>query len=72
MVDDFTNANAPRSVLSFSEESLSSGEELSANEMGLPDTVPDYKNPPIIPGTATSGDGYAYLLDGLDGGNFGL
>lgn len=66
-LNDFTNNSAPpQSVLSFSEESLSSGEDLAASDLGLPGIHHDYK-PHGIPGTAASADGYGYLLDGFEG-----
>lgn len=67
---DFANTAPDQSVLSFSEESLSSGEELSPNDLGFPGTNRDYKLP-ILPGNVSSNDGYGYLLDSLDG-TFGL
>ena len=67
-MSDFTSGIAPpQSVLSFSEDSLSSGEEMSASELGLsrPGQL-DYRHTLL---GATSND--QYLLDGLDA-NFGL
>lgn len=62
---DFTSAPAARSVLSFSEESLSSGEDLSTSDLGL--GRQDYTH--LIPGSVSSGENY--LLEGLDAA-FGL
>lgn len=62
-MSDLTNTAAPaQSVLSFSEESLSSGDDMAASDLsGL---CHDYK---IAPSNATvSNDGYGYLLDGFD------
>jgi len=67
---DFTNNAGPNSVLSFSEDSLSSGDDLSGSDLLLPAASHhDYK-----PGLMTanlSNDGYDYLLSGLDSA-FGL
>lgn len=52
-----------QSVLSFSEESLSSSEDLSASELGVGSGKLDYQNA-LLPGL---GDGADYLLDGFDG-----
>lgn len=65
---DLNNDKAPaQSVLSFSEESLSSGDDLSASDLLLP---VDYKNQ-ILAGNVHSQQGYDYLLNGLDSA-FGL
>ncbi len=64
-MNDFTSAPAARSVLSFSEESLSSGEDLSTSDLGL--GRQDYSH--LIPGSVSSNDGF--LLEGLDA-TFGL
>jgi hypothetical protein len=65
-INDFTShSGAARSVLSFSEESLSSGEDLSNSELGLGGRH-EYIH--LLPGS-TSSEGY--LLDGLDA-TFGL
>jgi len=62
---EFANAPGPaRSVLSFSEESLSSGEELSESGLGL--SRSDYSNNGLM-----LNNGENYLVDGLDG-TFGL
>lgn len=67
-MNDFTSApGAARSVLSFSEESLSSGEDLSASDLGLGGRPQDYVQG-LLPGSGAS-DGY--LLEGLDA-TFGL
>jgi hypothetical protein len=67
---DFTPAaGGPRSVLSFSEESLSSGEDLSTSDLGLAGArVGDYGSS-LLPGSVGSAE--SYLLDGLEG-TFGL
>lgn len=67
-MSDFTSGIAPpQSVLSFSEDSLSSGEEMSASELSLPGPGQlDYRH--TLFGT-TSND--QYILDGLDA-TFGL
>ncbi|KAF4637569.1 hypothetical protein G7Y89_g513 [Cudoniella acicularis] len=63
-MNDFTNnPQAARSVLSFSEESLSSGEDLSASELGGMGRQHDYRHS-LMTGSV-NGDGY--LLDNLDG-----
>lgn len=62
-MNDFTNTGPAQSVLSFSDESLSSGEDLSTSDLGLGGRQ-DYRNP-LMSGSDN------YLLDGLDG-NFGL
>jgi hypothetical protein len=68
-MNDFTNApGAARSVLSISEESLSSGEDLSTSELGLAGMPHDFRHSMLSSGTS-NGDGY--LFDGLDG-TFGL
>jgi hypothetical protein len=64
-MNEFTSAPAARSVLSFSEESLSSGEDLSTSDLGL--GRQDYGH--FIPGSLSSSD--SYLLEGLDA-TFGL
>ena len=69
-IGDFTTGTAPpQSVLSFSEDSLSSGgEEMSASELGLPAPGPlDFRHT-LLSGSASSEQ---YLLDGLDA-TFGL
>lgn len=67
-LDEFTsNAAPPQSVLSFSEESLSSGEELTNSDLGLPGTHHDYTRPGL-PGAGSSSDIYGYILDGFEGG----
>jgi len=68
-MNDLGNApGAARSVLSFSEESLSSGEDLSASELGLGGgRQHDYGH--AMMGSGNAGDGY--LLEGLDAA-FGL
>jgi hypothetical protein len=67
---DFANATTTQSVLSLSDESLSSGEEVSTAEQGLSDAQFDYKDH-FLSEAALSGDAYRLLYDGLDG-NFGL
>lgn len=64
--DYTTNSAAPQSVLSFSEESLSSGEDLTASDLGLSGIHQDYK-PQDLSGTVSSADGYGYLLDNFEG-----
>lgn len=67
-MNDLTGGTGPaHSVLSFSEESLSSGEDLSTSDLGSGSGF-DYTHA-LLPGSRTSRD--AYLLDGLDA-NFGL
>ncbi len=65
-MNDFTTT-APQSVLSFSEESLSSGEDLSTSDLGLGGRQQDYRQ--LLQPGSTAVDGY--LLDGVDG-NFRL
>jgi len=66
-MNDFSSApGAARSVLSFSEESLSSGEDLSASDLGLGGRPLDYRQV-LLPGSGSDG----YLLEGLDA-TFGL
>jgi hypothetical protein len=68
-MNDFSGApGAARSVLSFSEESLSSGEDLSASELSMGGRQQDYRHT-LLPGSVSSGE--SYLLDNLDG-TFGL
>lgn len=67
---DFTNnaAGPANSVLSFSEESLSSGDDLSASDL----IQHDYNKPALVAGNNnSSNDPYDYLINGLDNG-FGL
>ena len=65
---DFTSGIAPpQSVLSFSEDSLSSGEEMSASELGFSGNQLDYQ-PNLLSGNTSNEQ---YLLDGLDA-TFGL
>ncbi|CAG8982602.1 hypothetical protein HYALB_00008094 [Hymenoscyphus albidus] len=67
-MNDFSSGPGPaRSVLSFSEESLSS-EDLSASELGLGRHL-EYSHQGLIAHSVSSRDGY--LVDHLDGG-FGL
>jgi hypothetical protein len=67
-MNDFTShSGAARSVLSFSEESLSSGEDLSNSELGLGGRQHEYRHS-LLPGSTSS---EKYLLDGLDA-TFGL
>jgi hypothetical protein len=67
-IGDFGNPAPPQSVLSMSDESLSSGEEVAPSELGLSVGSIEYRNSMI----ATScGSGENYLLDGLDNG-FGI
>jgi hypothetical protein len=69
-MNDFGNGpGAARSVLSFSEESLSSGEELSASELGLGGGGRQHDYGRAMMGSGSVGDGY--LLEGLDAA-FGL
>lgn len=66
-MNDFgTGPGGARSVLSFSEESLSSGEDLSANDLGMGGRPLDYRQA-LLPGTGSD----SYLLEGLDA-TFGL
>jgi len=66
-MNDYT-ATAPRSVLSISEESLSSGEDLSTSDLGLVGGQQDFRQ--TLHSSATAG-GDVFLLEGLEG-NFGL
>jgi hypothetical protein len=67
-MNDFGSApGGARSVLSFSEESLSSGEDLSASDLGLGGGSQDYRQA-LLP---ASGPSDGYLLEGLDA-TFGL
>ncbi|KAG9236230.1 fungal-specific transcription factor domain-containing protein [Amylocarpus encephaloides] len=69
-MNDFSSTAGPaRSVLSFSEESLSSGEDLSASDLGLGRQSDYLSHHALMSASVGSGDGY--LLDNLDGG-FGL
>jgi len=66
-MNDFGSApGAARSVLSFSEESLSSGEDLSTSDLGLGGRPLDYRQA-LLPGSGSD----SYLLEGLDA-TFGL
>jgi hypothetical protein len=60
-----------QSVLSLSDESLSSGEEMASSEMGLSVSSLDYTNTLVPPGTAARATPDGFPLDGLDDG-FGL
>jgi len=61
--ENFTNAAPPpTSVLSFSDESLSSGDDLSASDLGLASL--DHK--PALVAVNICNDSYDYLLEGLD------
>ncbi|TVY82332.1 Transcriptional activator protein acu-15 [Lachnellula suecica] len=63
-MNDFANGTtAARSVLSFSEESLSSSEDLSASEFSMGGRQQDFRHTAMLPGEN-------YMLDQLDG--FGL
>lgn len=69
-VSDFPHTTGPaQSVLSFSDESLSSGEEMSTSDLGLGTRAYDELRNSLLAATAGVNDGY--FLDGLDG-NFGL
>jgi len=63
-LDFMNNAPPPTSVLSFSDESLSSGDDLSASDLSL-SARQDYK-PALIAGSGALNDGYDFLLEGLD------
>ena len=65
-----SSAAAAQSVLSFSEESLSSGDDLAPSDMGLSVGSIDYGNP-LLAGGATSAAPEAFNLEGLET-NFGL
>ncbi|KAH6683036.1 fungal-specific transcription factor domain-containing protein [Halenospora varia] len=67
-MNEFGNAPQARSVLSFSEESLSSGEELSASELSMSSRQQDYRHTMM---TGSVSNDNSYLLDNLDGA-FGL
>jgi hypothetical protein len=61
-IGDFgSNPGAPRSVLSLSDDSLSSGEEVAPSELGLSVGSAEYRNT-IIQATCTNGEDF--LLDG--------
>lgn len=67
---DFTSApGAPRSVLSFSEESLSSGEDMSTSELGLSTSIIGDYGASLVPGSIGSND--SYLLESMEN-TFGL
>jgi hypothetical protein len=68
-IGDFgSNPTGPQSVLSMSDDSLSSGEEVAPSELGLSVGSVEYRNA-LISATCTNGDNF--LLEGLDG-NFRL
>lgn len=68
-MNEYGNApQAARSVLSFSEESLSSGEDLSASEVSMGSRGQEYRHGIM---TGSVGNGENYLLESLDG-TFGL
>lgn len=68
-MNDFSGAPGPaRSVLSLSEESLSSGEDLSTSDLGMGSTQQDFRHT-LMPGSVSSRD--SYLLENLEG-TFGL
>ena len=63
---DFLNPATSQSVLSLSDDSLSSGEDLST-DLGLSDPQFDYKDPFLPGGTSVPGDAFRFLYDGSDG-----
>jgi hypothetical protein len=66
-----TGAPTAHSVLSLSEESLSSVEDLTASsEMGLSVASLDYHHNPMIPATTSCTNSDGFILDGLE--HFGL
>ncbi|TQN70398.1 Transcriptional activator protein acu-15 [Colletotrichum shisoi] len=68
-IGDFgTNPAPPQSVLSVSEESLSSGEDLATSDLNMSVSSLEYRNA-LLASCGANGDGL--FLDGLDG-NFGL
>ena len=68
--NDFPITTGPaQSVLSFTDESLSSGEELSTSDLGMGTRSYDEIRSSLMAATTGINDGY--FLDGLDG-NFGL
>ncbi|KAK2004207.1 fungal-specific transcription factor domain-containing protein [Colletotrichum falcatum] len=68
-IGDFgTNPAPPQSVLSVSEESLSSGEDLATSDLNLSVSSLEYRNA-LLASCSANGDGL--FLDGLDG-NYGL
>lgn len=67
---DFGNgASTAHSVLSLSEESLSSAEDLAPSEMGLSMSSLDYRNS-LLPVTTACTTSDSFILDGLD--KFGI
>ncbi|TVY17801.1 Transcriptional activator protein acu-15 [Lachnellula arida] len=68
-MNDFSGAPGPaRSVLSLSEESLSSGEDLSTSDLGMGSTQQDFRHT-MMSGSVSNGE--SYLLENLEG-TFGL
>ncbi|KAK2019198.1 fungal-specific transcription factor domain-containing protein [Colletotrichum eremochloae] len=68
-IGDFdTNPAPPQSVLSVSEESLSSGEDLTTSDLNLSVSSLEYRNS-LLASCSANSDGL--FLDGLDG-NYGL
>ena len=63
---DFLNPTTSHSVLSVSDESLNSGEDLSTTELGLSAPQFDYKDPFLPGGTSLPGNAFRFLYDGLD------
>lgn len=64
---DFLNPATSQSVLSLSDESLSSGEDLSTTELGVSGPQFDYKDPFLTGGTSHPVDAFRFLYDGSDG-----
>lgn len=70
-IGDFgTNPAPPQSVLSVSEESLSSGEDLATSDLNLSVSSLEYRNA-LLASCSGNGNSDGLFLDGLDG-NYGL
>ncbi|TVY36213.1 Transcriptional activator protein [Lachnellula subtilissima] len=67
-MNDFSAPGPARSVLSLSEESLSSGEDLSTSDLGIGSTQQEFRHT-MMAGSVSSGENY--LLENLEG-PFGL
>lgn len=69
-IGDFgSNPAPPQSVLSISDESLSSGEEMAPSELGMSVTSMEYRNAMIPTACTTASD--SYILEAMDN-SFGL
>lgn len=61
------NPAAPQSVLSMSDESLSSGEEVGPSELGLSVSSVDYRNQLVPAPSSCASNGDGYMMEGMEG-----